>query len=178
MAVVALNTRLVLHAFLCGWIPVFFLSICIIPIKKETLSYIWLALTTLLLLPCIIPRLHLGQSTSKNLFQQQMELIRKGEQDGARCFVIDYKTEKCEYPFGIRYRFNNPDTKVEHLDNVNYDIVNNDKYVFLLGKETADNVIENLENKIQRHAFQSEIIHAETLSTSNNYILFRIKALP
>ncbi len=173
MAFIALNTRLVLHAFLCGWLPVLFISICIVPDKRKWTS-IWLYISLSLIIPSIIPNLHLGQITSANLYRQQMELVKIGEQNGAKYFVIDYYSEKCEYPFGLRYHFSENDIHVNHINNSSLKMVDNESYVFILKNESNDSQIEAITENIRHQNNDSIGITSQKIMQNESYVLSRL----
>ncbi len=79
----------------------------------------------------------------------------------------------CEYPFGLRYRFQDEKSKVISLKNISAAMVGNDDYVFMLERKTKEWLVHDMDS-LFKLSNESKTVGVDELGSNDTYVLFRL----
>ena len=171
MAFVVLNVRMMERAFLCGWLPMALLLTGVVEYRKPKTLPILVAASLLVLLLALL-RWPSSHPTNRQRYRDNCGLVRFGERQGGKYFVMDV-VSWCEYPFGLRYRFQDEKSKVISLKNISAAMVGNDDYVFMLERKTKEWLVHDMDS-LFKLSNESKTVGVDELGSNDTYVLFRL----
>lgn len=174
LAYVALNVRLVPRAVMCGWLPLVFIPLCLIPFDKKVTS-VFAGLSFLLTVAQFA--VSFPQQRASDLYKQQKQLVNCGIGHGAKyLYSISPIWLESEYPFGIRLSGLVRITEYMEDIAVSKEMLEEGSVVMMVDKKWTypENIDEIVLTKRTLEPQVGAIVEAEELCVTQSYILYRL----